>query len=75
MKLNVGDIDRIARIVAGVALIGLTLTNLIGLWGWIGVVPLATGMFTFCPVYALIGVNTSGEGARFNRPGNPVQTP
>jgi Protein of unknown function (DUF2892) len=58
MKSNVGGIDRILRIVAGLALIALTLTGTIGVWGWIGVVPLATGAFKFCPVYPLLGMNT-----------------
>jgi len=43
MKANVGTIDRVLRILAGVVLIALTLTGTIGLWGWIGLVPLATG--------------------------------
>ncbi len=58
MKFNVGTIDRILRIVAGLALIGLTLANVIGVWGWIGVVPLATGLFRFCPAYLLFGMST-----------------
>jgi len=58
MKLNVGGIDRILRVVAGLALIGLTLAGMIGAWGWIGVVPLATGLFSFCPLYTLLGMNT-----------------
>ena len=58
MKLNVGGIDRILRVVAGLALIGLTLAGMIGGWGWIGVVPLATGLFSFCPLYTLLGMNT-----------------
>ncbi len=58
MKFNVGTTDRILRVVAGLALIGLTVTGTIGVWGWIGVVPLATGLFKFCPAYLLIGVNT-----------------
>lgn len=58
MKLNVGGVDRTLRIVAGVALIGLTLAGTIGAWGWIGVVPLATGLIGFCPVYPLLGLNT-----------------
>jgi hypothetical protein len=58
MKLNVGGIDRILRIVAGLALIGLTLAGIIGVWGWIGVVPLLTGAFKFCPLYTMIGLNT-----------------
>lgn len=58
MSSNVGGIDRILRIVAGVALIALTLTGTIGAWGWIGVVPLATGLFKFCPFYPILGMNT-----------------
>lgn len=58
MKANVGGIDRILRIVVGIALIALTLAGTIGPWGWIGVVPLATGLFRMCPAYSLIGVNT-----------------
>jgi len=58
MKINVGGIDRILRIVVGLALIGLTLAGTIGVWGWIGVVPLLTGVFKFCPAYTLLGMNT-----------------
>ena len=58
MKLNVGGIDRILRIVAGLVLIALAATGTVGVWGWIGVVPLVTGIFKFCPAYALLGLNT-----------------
>lgn len=58
MKVNVGSADRVLRIVAGVVLIGLAVTETIGLWGYIGVVPLATGLFRFCPAYSLLGMNT-----------------
>ena len=58
MKLNVGGIDRGLRIVAGLVLIALTLMNVIGPWGWIGIVALATGLFRFCPAYSLVGMNT-----------------
>ncbi len=58
MNSNVGGIDRILRIVVGLALIALTLTGTIGLWGWLGLVPLATGAFRFCPAYPLLGMNT-----------------
>ncbi len=57
-KTNVGGIDRILRIVAGLALIALTLTGTIGVWGWIGVVPPATGLMSSCPLYSIIGLNT-----------------
>ncbi|MCF6336511.1 MAG: DUF2892 domain-containing protein [Gammaproteobacteria bacterium] len=58
MNLNVGGIDKILRIVAGVVLIGLTVTGVIGVWGWIGIVPLATGLINWCPLYPMIGLNT-----------------
>lgn len=58
MKVNVGGADRILRIVVGLALILLALTGQIGAWGWIGVVPLATGLFRMCPLYSMLGMNT-----------------
>jgi hypothetical protein len=58
MKLNVGGIDRIARIAVGLLLIALTLTGSIGVWGWIGLVPLATGLTRFCPLYPMLGFST-----------------
>lgn len=58
MKVNVGSMDRALRIAAGVVLIGLAATDTIGLWGYIGILPLATGLFRFCPAYRLIGMNT-----------------
>jgi hypothetical protein len=58
MKTNEGSIDRVLRVIAGLALIGLTLTGTIGAWGWIGVVPLATGALGMCPLYSLLGINT-----------------
>ncbi|CAM5313759.1 DUF2892 domain-containing protein [Pseudomonas sp. JL972] len=58
MKANVGTIDRAVRIVVGLLLIGLTLGGVIGMWGWIGLLPLATGIFRFCPAYGLLGIKT-----------------
>ncbi|MBL8398196.1 MAG: DUF2892 domain-containing protein [Candidatus Accumulibacter sp.] len=58
MKLNVGGIDKILRIVVGIALIAMAAMGVIGAWGWIGVVPLLTGLFSFCPLYSLLGMNT-----------------
>jgi hypothetical protein len=57
-KNNVGGIDRIVRIIAGLALIGLTLSGTIGAWGWIGVVPLLTAALGTCPLYTVLGFNT-----------------
>ncbi len=58
MKANVGSIDRGLRIVAGLALVGLAAGGMVGLWGYIGVVPLLTGAFGICPVYSILGLNT-----------------
>lgn len=58
MKANVGGSDKILRVAAGAALIAFTLLGIIGAWGWIGLVPLLTGLFNFCPLYTLLGVNT-----------------
>ncbi|GAB4211889.1 MAG: DUF2892 domain-containing protein [Rhodoferax sp.] len=58
MKANVGGIDRIARIVLGLVLVVLTATGNLGVWGWLGLVPLATGALGWCPPYAIFGINT-----------------
>lgn len=58
IKANVGTLERSLRIAAGLILIALSLAGVIGLWGWIGVLPLATGILRFCPAYPLLGINT-----------------
>jgi hypothetical protein len=58
MKSNVGTIDRTLRIIGGLALIVLAALGKVGWWGYIGIVPLATGIFRFCPVYTLLGLRT-----------------
>ncbi|MDP2029276.1 MAG: DUF2892 domain-containing protein [Thiobacillus sp.] len=57
MSCNVGNTERIIRILAGLALIAWAL---IGgpVWAWIGIVPAATGLFKFCPAYTLLGINS-----------------
>lgn len=58
MNANIGSIDRLLRVVVGLALIVLALTGTIGAWGWIGIVPLATGVLRVCPAYKLLGIST-----------------
>ena len=59
MTANVGGIDRVLRIVAGLALIALALTQVVDMWGYIvGGIVLATGVFRFCGAYTLFGLNT-----------------
>jgi hypothetical protein len=58
MKCNVGSIDRIIRLVAG---LGIAIAGVVfeSYWGVIGVVFIATAVFRFCPFYPLLGINTN----------------
>ena len=58
MKVNSGTLDRAVRVVAGLVLIVLAATGQVGLWGYIGLVPLLTGAIGNCPAYSLFGINT-----------------
>ena len=58
MNTNIGTIDRALRVIVGIALIALAATGTIGLWGYIGVVPLATALLSWCPAYSLLGIKT-----------------
>ncbi len=58
MKTNVGGLDRVARMVVGLVLLGLTVSGTIGAWGWLGLLPLATGAIGWCPPYAMLGWST-----------------
>ena len=58
MTKNIGNIERVLRIVAGLVLIALAATGTVGVWGWLGLVPLATGLTGWCPPYSLLGINT-----------------
>lgn len=58
MTKNVGGIDRIIRITVGLGLIAAAASGAIGVWGYVGLVPLATGLMGWCPPYAMLGFNT-----------------
>lgn len=58
MKRNIGSYDRIIRIIIGLVLIGLSFMNVIGWWGWIGVIPIVTALIGWCPLYTPMGINT-----------------
>ena len=58
MTVNEGTIDRTIRVVVGLGLLALVFTGPQTPLGWIGVVPLATGVLGYCPLYRVLGLNT-----------------
>ena len=64
MKTNVGSIDRVLRVVIGLALVVMAATGTIAAWGYIGVIPLVTGLVGTCPLYRLLGLNTCPLSSR-----------
>jgi len=58
MKANEGGIDRVLRIILGLVLIALVFVGPKSQWGWIGVVPLFTGLIGWCPLYKILGLST-----------------
>lgn len=58
MTRNEGTIDRTLRIIVGLILLALVFVGPQTAWGWIGIVPLATGLLGFCPAYKLFGLST-----------------
>ena len=58
MTRNIGNIDRTLRIVIGLALVSGAATSTIGWWGYLGFIPMATGLIGWCPPYAMLGFNT-----------------
>lgn len=61
MKSNLGYVDRLIRISVGLVMVSLAATNSVGLWGWLGLIPLATGLARFCPFYSILGFNSCGK--------------
>lgn len=68
MTKNVGTIDRIIRIIIGLALLALTVVGPKTMWGLIGIVPLLTALVGFCPLYPIIGISTCKEAASEKEP-------
>ena len=64
MKTNIGLLDQVLRIGVGLLLIGLFAGDAIGAWGLLGLVPLATGLLRFCPLYRLFGIHTCAHPSR-----------
>ncbi len=64
MGKNVGNVDRIARIAVGLILLALVFVGPRTPWGWIGLVPLLTGLISWCPLYTVLGFNTCPMGRK-----------
>jgi sulfite exporter TauE/SafE len=62
MKSNVGNLDRILRIIAGIVIIGLGLLYQ-SWWGVVGIIPLATGFIRWCPAYSIFHISSCGSGS------------
>jgi hypothetical protein len=57
---NEGKVDRILRVVVGLGLLSLIFIGPQTAWGWVGVVPLVTGLVGNCPLYSILGINSCG---------------
>ena len=74
MKANVATLDRALRIGAGLSLIGLAVAGVIGPWGYVGIVPVLTGLLRVCPAYSLLGISSClGEARSACRHSKQVQ--
>ena len=62
MKANVGGADKVIRIILGIVLISLVFVGPKTQWGWIGLVPLLTGLLSWCPLYTVIGFSSCKKG-------------
>jgi len=63
MKINIGSLDRVIRIVIGAALVALAIAQIMVPWTWLGVIPLATGLVSRCPLYAMLRIGTCKTGS------------
>ncbi len=58
LKRNEGNLDRVLRIILGLVLLSLVFIGPMTPWGWVGIIPLATGLIGSCPIYSILGLNT-----------------
>ena len=61
MKMNEGGLDRVLRVILGIVVLSLVFVGPKTPWAWIGLVPLVTGLVGFCPLYAILRLNTLGR--------------
>jgi len=58
MKQNVHNIERVIRIIVGLGIMSLVFVGPQTNWGWLGAIPLITGIVGWCPPYAMLGIST-----------------
>jgi len=58
MKKNVGSVERVIRVIAGIAILSFAFVGPQSPWAYLGIIPLATGLMGWCPAYALLGIST-----------------
>jgi len=58
LKRNEGNLDRVLRIILGLVLLSLVFIGPMTPWGWVGIIPLATGLIGSCPIYSILGLST-----------------
>jgi len=58
MSRNEGTVDRVLRVIAGLALLSLVFVGPQTMWGLVGIIPLITGLAGTCPIYSILGINT-----------------
>jgi len=58
LENRMGNTDRAIRVLIGVILITNVFIGLTTVWGWLGIIPIATGLFSFCPLYTILGIST-----------------
>ena len=68
MNKNIGAIDRSLRVIGGLIRISLVFVGPHTPWGWIGIIPLATALVSWCPLYSLLGINTGAAGKGGGKP-------
>ncbi len=58
LKINEHPAERVIRVVLGIALVAMAATGTIGIWGYLGVIPIVTGLAGTCPLYSMMGIST-----------------
>ena len=58
MTINEGTVDRVVRVIAGLVILSLAFIGPKTAWGYVGLIPIATGLVGYCPAYSLFGINT-----------------